>query len=154
MRSTRLRDLRYLLTIPCAVLSLAVERGISFPRASDDPKDAPFCRLVDLLRYPGPLIVALTQVTPAHLADELIDLLLRLYATRERMSRLLRVVIEHEVTSTDHESTLFRGNTFATRLLTVHARRQGSAYLEDTLGELVTAVYNKPPDFHTVSCNT
>lgn len=51
----------------------------------------------------------------------------------------------------DHESTLFRGNSFATRILTVYARSRGYHYLRDTLKDLLVTLCLKPPEFSMVS---
>jgi len=50
----------------------------------------------------------------------------------------------------DHESTLFRGNSFATRILTVYARARGYHYLRNTLKDLLHTLCQKPPEFSMV----
>jgi neurofibromin 1 len=47
----------------------------------------------------------------------------------------------------EHESTLFRGNSFATRLLTAFARARGYHYLRATLSDLMMGLCRKPREF-------
>ena len=46
----------------------------------------------------------------------------------------------------DHEATLFRGNSFATRLLTVYARASGYDYLRDSLKDLLWSMCQRSTD--------
>jgi neurofibromin 1 len=103
----------------------------------------------------------------------LIEVFLKVFNTRKTIARFLKAVIEMEVFVTgslcffwwcratprltvlhhpfaDHESTLFRGNSFATRILTVYARARGYHYLRNTLKDLLLTLCQKPPEFSMV----
>ncbi len=107
-----------------------------------------WAELISLLRQPDlSLAVALCEVCPSSQFEELIEVLFKVFNTQASLVELLKAVIELEVTATDHESTLFRGNSFATRILTVYARTRGYHYLRETLKELLATVCSKPDGF-------
>lgn len=104
--------------------------------------------LVGLLRQPDlSLAIALCEACPSSQFEELIEVLFKVFNTQSSLIELLKAVIELEVSATDHESTLFRGNSFATRILTVYARTRGYHYLRETLKDLLSAVCSKPDGF-------
>lgn len=49
--------------------------------------------------------------------------------------------------STEQESSLFRGNTFTTRLLTVFAKTKGYEYLRETLAPMLYSIATKPAEY-------
>jgi len=107
-----------------------------------------WAQLVAVLRQPNlSLAVALCEVCPSSQFEELIEVLFKVFHTQPSLVQLLKAVIELEVSATDHESTLFRGNSFATRILTVYARTRGYHYLRETLKELLSTVCSKPDGF-------
>ena len=57
---------------------------------------------------------------------------------------LLKAIIEKEVTETEHEATLFRGNSSATRLLTAFARSRGYGYTRFLVTSLLSTLSAQP----------
>lgn len=153
-------------------LGKVIDKGTRFDQLPRRPvEEDTFAQLVQLLRQPGPLAIAMCHVASAAQYEDLIEVFLRVLNTRKVISRFLKAVIEMEVSFTgepsmlrrarrnsadlsafaDHESTLFRGNSFATRILTVYARARGYHYLRNTLRDLLLTLCSKPPEFSMVS---
>ena len=96
-----------------------------------------------LLRQPDlTLALALCEVCTVGDYDHLTEVLMKVFHTPQSMGRFLKAIIELEVSvagqyrpsssrcvadvdDVDQEGTLFRGNSFATRILTVYARARG-----------------------------
>ena len=57
---------------------------------------------------------------------------------------LLKAIIEKEVIETEHEATLFRGNSSATRLLTAFARSRGYGYTRFLVNSLLSTLSAQP----------
>ncbi|SCZ95032.1 BZ3500_MvSof-1268-A1-R1_Chr11-3g03557 [Microbotryum saponariae] len=132
------------------VLTLLLAQGVKFDIDNGaSSTDSAYRQISQLIRHsPSSLALALCEVCPPAKYDNLIEVLLRIMSTPSATVRFLRAVIAAEVSATDHESTLFRGNTFASRLLTIYSKVQGYRYLRETLRELLLAICSKPPEFN------
>ncbi|SCV72895.1 BQ2448_13 [Microbotryum intermedium] len=132
------------------VLTLLLNRGVKFD--SDDGStstESAYNQIFQLIRHnPSSLALALCEVCPPAKYDDLIEVLLRVMSSPSATVSFLRAVIAAEVSATDHESTLFRGNTLASRLLTIYSKVQGYHYLRETLRDLLLTICSKPPEFN------
>ncbi|KAM0749716.1 hypothetical protein T439DRAFT_302673 [Meredithblackwellia eburnea MCA 4105] len=125
-----------------------IEKGASFDKVSRPPEDDTYAQIVSLLRQPDlTLAMALCEVCTAANYEDLTEVFLKVFDTPKSIAKFLKAVIEMEVTATDHESTLFRGNSFATRILTAYARARGYHYLRNTLKDLLLTLCKKPHEF-------
>ncbi|KAK4704245.1 neurofibromin 1, partial [Phenoliferia sp. Uapishka_3] len=125
-----------------------IEKGTTFDRLARAPNNDTFAQLINLIRQPDlTLAMALCEVCTASHYEDLTELFLKIYDTPKTIAKFLKAVIEMEVSVTDHESTLFRGNSFATRILTAYARARGYHYLRNTLKDLLLTLCKKPHEF-------
>ncbi|KAM0792957.1 hypothetical protein ACM66B_002715 [Microbotryomycetes sp. NB124-2] len=118
-----------------------------FPSTRHDNDLTAQQQLVQLVQRSPALPVAMSRVVSPAKYDELVETLIQVLGTRQAMSSFLRTIIQEEVDNTEHEATLFRGNSFATRLMTVYARARGYAYLRRTLGGLILQLCERPSQF-------
>lgn len=107
------------------------------------------------------LALALTTISASQ--DDLVELYLQIFPS----SNLLQALIEREVQTSgqhevldlyqswadlgylaEHESSLFRSNTFATKILTAYARANGRHYLNQTLRDLLVSLTTASPRFN------
>ena len=79
--------------------------------------------------------------------EDLPEVVLNILDARGLAVRALEVVIAKEVAECEHESTLFRGNSFATRMLTSFGRSRGYHYLRATLRDLMLSMCKRPRDY-------
>ncbi|KAK4052185.1 Ras GTPase activating protein ira2 [Microbotryomycetes sp. JL201] len=133
-------DLQTELDIWCSVSKCALPLST---RTADPPEH----RLARLVQQSPALAVAMSHIVSPGKYDELVETLIQVLGTRQAMSSFLRTIIQEEVENTEHEATLFRGNSFATRLMTVYARAKGYAYLRRTLESLILQLCQDPAYF-------
>lgn len=112
------------------------------------------------------LALALCKACGSADYEEMTEIVLNIFDSRKGVIKFLKAAIEKEVhdtgtsvlrlapfgslsdsISSEHESTVFRGNSFTTRLLTVFARAKGYDYLRNTLANLLLGLSNKPSEF-------
>ncbi|KAL6059961.1 GTPase activating protein [Balamuthia mandrillaris] len=86
--------------------------------------------------------IAYVQVLSKHvnLADDLARALVALFAAHGRLANLLKCVIHTEVISTEHEDTLFRSESLATKIMAEFITFKGRSYLKRTLEDLVKRI--------------
>ncbi|KAL6080167.1 Ras-GAP domain-containing protein, variant 2 [Balamuthia mandrillaris] len=86
--------------------------------------------------------IAYVQVLSKHvnLADDLARALVALFAAHGRLANLLKCVIHTEVVSTEHEDTLFRSESLATKIMAEFIAFKGRSYLKRTLEDLVKRI--------------
>ncbi|WAR61885.1 hypothetical protein PtB15_12B577 [Puccinia triticina] len=99
-------------------------------------------KIVDIITRPD-----LTLACGSADFEEMTEVILNIFDYHKGVIKFLKASIEREVAATDHESTVFRGNLFTTRLLTIFARAQGYNYLRATLSNLLVGLVNKPSEF-------
>ncbi|KAK4049767.1 Ras GTPase activating protein ira2 [Microbotryomycetes sp. JL221] len=117
----------------------AAERRVHLLPTEHDLHEARM-NVVKLVQTSPALVLAMSRVVPASSCDALIETLIQTLGTRQAMSSFVMRIVQEEVDATEHEATLFRGNSFATRLLTVYARAKGYHYLRNTLEQLITTL--------------
>ncbi|OAV85794.1 hypothetical protein PTTG_07084 [Puccinia triticina 1-1 BBBD Race 1] len=99
-------------------------------------------KIVDIITRPD-----LTLACGSADFEEMTEVILNIFDYHKGVIKFLKASIKREVAATDHESTVFRGNLFTTRLLTIFARAQGYNYLRATLSNLLVGLVNKPSEF-------
>ena len=78
--------------------------------------------------------------------DELSTLLFRVFEGKGTLLGLMRVLIEREVTLTNHESELFRANSITMRMITIFAKTYGYNHVRATLQPLILSLAEKPAE--------
>ncbi|ODN95826.1 neurofibromin 1 [Cryptococcus wingfieldii CBS 7118] len=78
--------------------------------------------------------------------DELSTLLFRVFEGNGTLLGFMRLLIEREVTVTNHESELFRANSLTMRMITMFAKTYGYNYVRATLQPLVLSLAEKPAE--------
>ena len=90
--------------------------------------------------------LALCDVCPSGDAAGVAETLLICFESRNKITALLKSVIEKEVASTEQEATLFRSTTMATRILSVFAKMVCHDYVRVTLQPVMEAINALPDD--------
>ncbi|MBW0469189.1 hypothetical protein O181_008904 [Austropuccinia psidii MF-1] len=105
-------------------------------------------KIVDMICQPDlTLALAICKICGSADFEEMTEVILNIFDNRKGIIKFLKAAIEREVAETEHESTVLRGNSFTTRLLTIFARAQGYDYLRSTLANLLLGLSNKPTEF-------
>ncbi|KAJ1554995.1 Ras GTPase activating protein ira2, partial [Nowakowskiella sp. JEL0078] len=103
-------------------------------------------KLVDLVTGEDMTIVnALSDVVVGSDIEELARVLLNIFECRGLSINLLESVVEKEVELTKSPVDLFRGNTMATKLLTLYAKDHGQGYLQSALTPLLKELVSQHP---------
>ncbi|KAL1897570.1 Ras GTPase activating protein ira2 [Ceratocystis pirilliformis] len=112
-------------------------QGTEFSNLSDTAVSEKHTQLLDILTSDVSLAVALSVVCPANEVDEMAISLLVVYEQRGKGFQLIEALISQEIDDTDSEAEILRRNCVATKLLSIYAKWQGSAYLKATLQKVV-----------------
>ncbi|CAH7670866.1 hypothetical protein BY996DRAFT_4641287 [Phakopsora pachyrhizi] len=124
------------------------EGGQMLPKLAKPSRHSGLDTVIDMICRPDlTLALAMCKICGSSDFEELTDVILNVFDYRKGTIKFLKASIEREVADTDHESTVFRGNSLTTRLLTVFARAQGYDYLRNTLANLLLGLSNKPSEF-------
>lgn len=73
----------------------------------------------------------MSEVATASSYEDLSDCFLKVLGKR-RSIKLIKALLELEISATENESSLLRANSFSTRMLTVFSRACGYGYLRAT----------------------
>jgi hypothetical protein len=126
------------------VLSNILNQGTEFDSLAEEGEK--YDKLVDLLLDSKlEVVLALCNVIQITEADEVAQLLVRLFEANEKTMSMLKKAIEQEVTKTETENTLFRRNSMATKLLAAYTKLIGTRYLKDTLTPTLQGLISNPP---------
>ncbi|KAF8076811.1 hypothetical protein FPV67DRAFT_1605221 [Lyophyllum atratum] len=120
------------------VFARVIGQGTKFDPEDRSASIARHNRLCDLVRG-SDMVLALTicEICPPSEVDMMISVLLNIFDTRVSLMKLIKVMIEREVASTDNEANLFRGNTTCTRFLSAFAKIHGYNYLRTLVQPLI-----------------
>eukprot|EP01087_Luapelamoeba_hula_P001442 TRINITY_DN1115_c0_g1_i1.p1 TRINITY_DN1115_c0_g1~~TRINITY_DN1115_c0_g1_i1.p1 ORF type:complete len:2561 (-),score=353.59 TRINITY_DN1115_c0_g1_i1:117-7799(-) len=125
------------------VLTNILNQGAEFDSGTEGGR---YDKLLELIIEPKmDVVLALSSVIQITEADDVAQLLVRLFEANERTMDLLRKAIKQEVWKTETENTLFRRNSMATKLLAAYSKLIGTRYLRDTLTPVLQFLISKPP---------
>ncbi|KAL5596495.1 uncharacterized protein BROUX77_007179 [Berkeleyomyces rouxiae] len=119
------------------VLYNILMQGTEFSNLSDTAVSEKHTQLLDILTSDVSLAVALSVVCPANEVDEMAISLLVVYEQRGKGFQLIEALISQEIEDTDSEAEILRRNCVATKMLSIYAKWQGSAYIKGTLQQVV-----------------
>ncbi|KAG9291425.1 hypothetical protein G9A89_021843 [Geosiphon pyriformis] len=120
------------------VLTNILNQGTEFEGLAENAMNDRYDKLVELITDSDlNIVMSLCEVCPVSDIDEVAQVLLNVFESRNRTMPLLKAVIEKEVINTDHQTELFRRNCMTTRLLTAFGKLYGDDYLRETLQPLL-----------------
>jgi RAS protein activator-like 2 len=93
------------------------------------------------------LVSVLEPAVSARWKDEIAQTLLRTLQVTGQAKEFLVDVVMSEVSHTDNENLVFRGNTFATKAVDTYMKMVGEKYLRTTLGDIINRIMESDADF-------
>ena len=93
------------------------------------------------------IVCALADATQITEADELASALVQLFTANDLVMPLLLLFITKEVRGSTHPSTLFRGNSLASKMMKAYSKMIGLEYLKATLPDLIQEVLAKSGEY-------
>lgn len=115
-------------------LSNILRGGVEFDTLADSYYNDRYKKLVDLLFESDFMVtIALCDSCPLSNLDELASLLLPIFETKNQTIKLLKTLIEREISKSDSFATLFRRNSIVTKLITLYAKAHGMEYQKKVL---------------------
>jgi neurofibromin 1 len=93
------------------------------------------------------LILALSDATPITEADDVAQLLVRLFDASGQAVPLLKALVQQEVHKTESANTLFRRNSMATKAQAAYAKLIGNQYLKETFALLLNELLSQNISF-------
>ncbi|KAI7858100.1 hypothetical protein BDC45DRAFT_434174 [Circinella umbellata] len=129
------------------VLTNILNQGAEFETLAESVMTDRYEKLIDMLvEAEMDVALALCDVCPSGDAAGVAETLLICFESRNKITALLKSVIEKEVASTEQEATLFRSTTMATRILSVFAKMVCHDYVRVTLQPVMEAINALPDD--------
>ncbi|KNC49089.1 neurofibromatosis type 1 [Thecamonas trahens ATCC 50062] len=128
------------------VLTNILRQGAEFESLAESSLNERYAKLMALLMQRDMVVThALIESVQITEADMISSVLIRLFSAAGKHMQLLEYIIRKEVTSTFAESTLFRRNSMATKLLTAFTKYVGKSWLQDMLREPIKAMLEMNP---------
>ncbi|KAI8137099.1 hypothetical protein BJV82DRAFT_547510 [Fennellomyces sp. T-0311] len=132
------------------VLTNILNQGTEFETLAETVMTDRYEKLVDMLvEFDLNIALSLCDVCPSSDIDEVANVLLACFASRNKTLVLLEAVIEKEVNNTTSETDLFRKTSIATRLLSVFAKNYGADYVRSVLQPAFQKLAEKPAEERT-----
>ncbi|KAI9261580.1 hypothetical protein BDA99DRAFT_547292 [Phascolomyces articulosus] len=132
------------------VLTNILNQGTEFETLAETVMTDRYEKLVDMLvEFDLNIALSLCDVAPSSDIDEVANVLLACFASRNKTLVLLEAVIEKEVNNTTSETDLFRKTSIGTRLLSVFAKNYGADYVRSTLQPVLQKLAEKPAEEKT-----
>ncbi|OAD65239.1 hypothetical protein PHYBLDRAFT_85899, partial [Phycomyces blakesleeanus NRRL 1555(-)] len=123
------------------VLTNILNQGTEFETLAENVMTDRYEKLVDMIVVDDmDLAMSLCDVSPATEASEIAEVLLLCFDSRQKTVPFLTALIKKEVDMTEQESTLFRGTTMPTRILSMYATMTCIDYIRITLQPAMEAI--------------
>ncbi|XP_048582480.1 neurofibromin-like isoform X2 [Nematostella vectensis] len=134
------------------VLTKILQQGTEFDNLADTVLMDRFDRIVELVTLTGekgelPIAMALVSVVPSQQLDELAQVLVTLFDSKNILSKLLKNIFALEVRSAEGVQTLFRGNSLASKVMSFCFKVYGTSYLQTLLEPLVSDLIKNTTSF-------
>lgn len=127
------------------VLTNILKQGTEFDTLAEDFEEERNERLVKMLADSDMSItLSLCEVCPAQQVDEVAEVLMACFESRNKNMELLKQLIAREVDSTEQEATLFRSTNITTRMISLFTQNACTDYLHMTLQPALEA-FNEIP---------
>ncbi|GAB5590022.1 Ras GTPase activating protein ira2 [Umbelopsis nana] len=131
------------------VLTNILKQGTEFDTLAEDFEEERNERLVKMLVESDlNITLALCEVCPAAQIDEVAEVLMTCFESRNKHMELLETIIAREVASTEQEATLFRSTNITTRMISLFTQSACTDYLHMTLQPALEA-FNEIPAENT-----
>ena len=122
------------------VLSNILKQGTEFDMAEEDGVDK-YYKLSELIfDRKFEVILTLCEVTPVTEADAIAQLCCRIFEANHCVIDLIKASIVYEVSKTEKANTLFRLNSFATKLMVQYCKLIGVEYLRCSVGPEIRSI--------------
>lgn len=122
------------------VLANILKQGTDFDTAEDDGVDK-YGKLAELIFDPRlDTILTLCEVTPITEVEAISQLCVRVFESNNSLIDLIKASIVREVQVTEKANTLFRLNSFATKLMAHCCKLIGVDYLRSSLGSEIRSI--------------
>ncbi|KAI9310474.1 hypothetical protein BX666DRAFT_2126182 [Dichotomocladium elegans] len=132
------------------VLTNILDQGTEFETLAETVMTDRYEKLVDMIvEFDLNIALSLCDVCPSSEIDEIANILLACFASRNKTLVLLEAIIEKEVASTTSESDLFRKTSIGTRMLSVFARNYGADYVQSVIQPVFQQLVEYPPEART-----
>ncbi|KAI9476257.1 MAG: hypothetical protein EXX96DRAFT_293488 [Benjaminiella poitrasii] len=127
------------------VLTNILNQGTEFETLAETVMTDRYEKVIDML-VQDDLNIALTLCDNCASSDidDVANVLLSCFASRNKTMVLLKAVIEKEVENTENETDLFRKTSIATRLLSVYAKNNGADYVRSVLLPVFQKLSERP----------
>ncbi|KAI9005808.1 hypothetical protein CLU79DRAFT_712957 [Phycomyces nitens] len=123
------------------VLTNILNQGTEFETLAENVMTDRYEKLVDMVVGDElEIAMSLCDVSPSTEASEIAEILLMCFDTRQKTLPFLKALIKKEVDMTEQESTLFRGTTMPTRILSMYATMTCIDYIRITLQPAMEAI--------------
>ncbi|CAG8637906.1 2796_t:CDS:10, partial [Cetraspora pellucida] len=130
------------------VLTNILNQGAEFEGLGENAVKDRYERLVDMVTNSDfEVALSLCEACPQGDSDELARVLIAVFDSKNKTIPFLSYLIEREVYNNSHEEEIFRGNSFALKLLCAFAKVHGGEFLKETLQPPINDLLSKPEDF-------
>ncbi|KAI8974377.1 hypothetical protein BDB01DRAFT_807208 [Pilobolus umbonatus] len=129
------------------VLTNILHQGAEFETLAENVMIDRYEKLIDMLvEADMAIVMSLCEVCPSADTIGLAEVLLTAFDSRCKVDVLLKAVVQREVSLTEQETTLFRGTTIATRILSIFAKLSCLDYIRLTLQPALEEINALPND--------
>lgn len=131
------------------VLTKILAQGTEFEMLAENVLTDRYEQLVNLVtlitdKGELPLCMALASVVMSSQMDELARVFVTLFDAKRMLSPLLSNIFYKEVELSDSMQTLFRGNSFGSKIMAFCFKIYGTGYLKSLLEPLLKQLFDKP----------
>eukprot|EP01130_Rhizamoeba_saxonica_P000081 TRINITY_DN10101_c0_g1_i1.p1 TRINITY_DN10101_c0_g1~~TRINITY_DN10101_c0_g1_i1.p1 ORF type:complete len:601 (+),score=142.25 TRINITY_DN10101_c0_g1_i1:212-2014(+) len=116
-------------------------------RVATEEYDNRYTPLVQLLSDEDLALVNAISITAGSEQEEILATVIKILDAHKETLPIIRLTITKEVESTSSSTTLFRGNSCATKLMSQFTRMTGRDYLFNTLQDIIQVVVDDPTGY-------